>query len=193
MTLAERFAVEVERPRVREEARAALFTSIRDELIPAWYGTPWDFYGTSATPGQGKIACGYFVSTILQHAGLGVERYKLAQQASAQIVESLAPKEQVRWRRDGDRAAVLATVAAGGDGLSVVGLDNHTGFLLHDGERFDFCHSSYLAPVAVVCEPAVTSAAFTSRVYVVGPLFSDALVDAWLTGRAVPTVHTPGF
>ena len=63
------------------EARTVLTRSIYNDLLPAWYGTPWDFNGTSEVPQQGKIACGYFVSTILRDAGWKVERVRLAQQA----------------------------------------------------------------------------------------------------------------
>ena len=53
---------------------------------PAWNGTPWSFSGTAAAPGRAPIACGYFVSTALEHAGLAVERRRLAQQAAEHIV-----------------------------------------------------------------------------------------------------------
>ena len=42
------------------------------EMMRCWLGTPWDFNGTCETPGSGKIACGYFVSTILRDAGFQV-------------------------------------------------------------------------------------------------------------------------
>jgi hypothetical protein len=45
---------------------------------------------TSETPGRGEIACGYFVSTVLRDAGFGVERVRLAQQASERIVRTLS-------------------------------------------------------------------------------------------------------
>src|SRR5688500_17600336 len=55
---------------VIDEARAYLTQSVYNEVFPYWYGTGWDFNGTTETPGQGKIACGYFVSTVLRDAGL---------------------------------------------------------------------------------------------------------------------------
>src|SRR5262249_4067776 len=75
-----------ERAEVVAQARSIVTESIFKEIFPAWYGTPWDFYGTTEVPQQGKIACGYFVSTVLRDAGWRVQRVRLAQQASENIV-----------------------------------------------------------------------------------------------------------
>src|SRR5262249_39910350 len=57
-----------------ERARRALRSAIVDTLFPAWLGTDWSFDGTTEEPrGPGGIACGYFVATILQHAGVRLE------------------------------------------------------------------------------------------------------------------------
>ena len=77
-----------------------LLDTVRDELIPPWVGTEWAFYGTTQTPGEGEIACGYFVSTVLRDAGVKVERVKLAQQASEYIVKTFAEAEHVRRFRN---------------------------------------------------------------------------------------------
>jgi len=47
-------------------ARDALVRAVDAEIFPFWYGTEWDFNGTTQQPGTGRIACGYFVSTVLQ-------------------------------------------------------------------------------------------------------------------------------
>ena len=52
------------------------------KIVPYWYGTKWDFNGTSRIPGQGSIAYGYFVTTILEDAGINLSRNRLAQCAS---------------------------------------------------------------------------------------------------------------
>jgi hypothetical protein len=168
-------------------ARAALVRAVADDLFPAWYGTPWAYDGTTTVPREGKIACGYFVSTILRDAGFRVERVPLAQQAAENIVRTLVPSAQT-WRfRNRPLAEVLAAVRARGDGLFLVGLDNHVGFLLRRAGRLDFCHSSYLGAQGVACEPAETSAALPSRYYVVGRLFTDPLLARWREGRRIRT------
>lgn len=174
---------------VLASAREALLDAFEDQLFPAWIGTAWDYNGTSQKPGEGKIACGYFVTTLLSHAGFEVQRAKLAQQASENIVKTLADADSI-WRfRKGDEAAVIAKVRELGDGLYVVGLDNHTGFLLErGGSPTRFCHASYLEPVSVQCELATEAAAFASNYHVVGRVTNDATLTRWLEGDAFQTV-----
>lgn len=174
------------RREVLDEARLALADGIREELIPAWLGTPWDFYGTSETPGEGRIACGYFVSTVLRDAGVRVDRAPLARQASERIVQTLCPEERI-WRfRDAPVSQVVGKVRREGPGIYVVGFDAHVGFLVHDGAAVRFCHASVCAPAAVTCEDPETAPCFVSRYHVVGKLGSDAMVEDWLRGRSRP-------
>ncbi|MFO0612666.1 MAG: hypothetical protein U0414_08770 [Polyangiaceae bacterium] len=169
-------------------ARPRLLDAFEDDLFPAWIGTAWDFNGTSQEPGKGSIACGYFVTTLLAHAGFEVQRAKLAQQASENIVKTLAGADDI-WRfRKGDAALVLAKVRELGDGLYVVGLDNHAGFLFeHDGRATRFCHSSYLEPATVQCEDAAGAAALESNYHVLGRVTNDATITRWLRGDAFET------
>lgn len=107
---------------------------------------------------------------------------RLAQSASERIVRTLAPAEEVIRLGSGDVGAVLDRVRARGEGIYLVGLDYHVGFLVHRGERMELCHASYLPPVKVVCEPAAEAGAFVSSVHVFAPLLSDATVERWLRG-----------
>ena len=127
---------------------------------------------------------------MLHDAGLQVERTKLGQQASEHIIQTLTSEASiVRYRgRDVDR--VVAGVEASGEGVYVVGLDTHVGFLVHDDGDTRFCHSSWLGGVGVLCEPAQTSPALPSRYTVVGKLGEPWLVQAWRDGTPIPTVVT---
>jgi hypothetical protein len=187
--LAARFAADpAARPAIRDDARAIALEGITEDLIPAWYGTAWDFYGTTETPGEGEIACGYFVSTVLRDAGFAVERFKLAQQASEYIVLTLVPRDDVRRFRNRPAADPIAAIAAEDPGLWLVGLDNHVGFLWNDGRTVQMCHSSYLGEAVATCETAATSPAFESHYRVIGRLLEDPMIDAWLTGARLRTV-----
>lgn len=167
------------------EARHEVLRLIVDDLFPPWYGTAWDFNGTTEVPGEGSIACGYFVTTVLRDAGFHVQRVKLAQQASEKIVQTLVPPRSI-WRfSNPEISEVLARIRRAGDGLYVVGLDYHVGFVVHEGERMDFCHSSYLGDAVVVCAPASADPAFVSRYYVVGKLLTDPMMESWLEGDAI--------
>jgi hypothetical protein len=170
-----------ERQLIETQAQEAVVSAITTQIFPAWYGTAWDFNGTTETPGEGFIACGYFVSTVLKHAGLQVQRYKLAQQASERIVKTLAPpRTQMRFTRK-PVADVVSAVKSAGAGLYVVGLDYHVGFLVSDGsDNVDFCHSSYIEPAVVVCRNALEDPAMASEYTVVGRVLGPDSISAWL-------------
>lgn len=175
---------------VLASAKLLLRQRLEEDLIPSWYGTVWDYNGTSEVPREGMIACGYFVSTLLRDAGFKLERYRLAQQASLHIVQSLAPKE-FRWdwshislEELKKRMAKLET------GFYVVGMDNHVGLLfLDESKELWFMHSSFLDPGTVVRELATESAALgISNRYVIGYLETDWLLGKWLGKEKVVTV-----
>ena len=167
------------------DAQASLDAAIL-ELVDAWKGTSWAFSGTAREPGAGPIACGHFVAGVLHDAGLQVERTRLGQQASEQIIRTLTSEQSIRRYRRERVATVVAGVRADGDGVYVVGLDSHVGFLVGDAGEVWFCHSSRVA--GVVCEEALASPSLPSRYTVVGKLGEQALVDAWLEGTPLPTV-----
>ncbi len=175
-------------PRVeaRTEARAVLLDGVRDGLIPHWIGTAWDFNGMSETPGEGLIACGYFVSTVLRDAGLRVQRIRMAQQASAHIAMSF--DDDLRVFRSGDEAEVVESLLAEGDGLYVVGFDAHVGFVVVRDEAAEFCHSTWIDLAGVDCTDPLSDPAFRSALHVYSPVLTDRNVDAWLDGAAVRTV-----
>lgn len=167
-----------------EPAREALTDAVF-ELLPHWEGTPWAMNGTSEVPGSGRIACGYLVSTVLRDAGLFVERARLAQQASENIVMSVVDADEIVRYRETDVGEVLSEARV--PGVYVVGLDTHVGLLVvRDGEQ-RFCHASRSMNQRVLCEDAASAKALHSHYVVVGRL-SDRAVEAWATGAPVPTV-----
>lgn len=167
------------------DARAALNGSLGDELIPAWIGTRYGFYGNSKRPGTGRIACGHFVANVLADAGLKVPA-SLGQQASSRIARTFAGYDNVRWTRGASRESIVSRVRADGDGLYVLGLDTHVGLLRVRGRRVDLCHATGRRPRTVVCEPAARSPSLRSHHHVVGTVLTDAVVEAWLRGDRIP-------
>jgi len=169
-------------------ARRLLVATLRDDLLPAWNGTPWAMNGTSQVPHEGSIACGYFVSTTLLHAGFHVERVRMGQQASEYITRSLVTIEPIWASSDQPIDAFVAKLRKRGDGIYLVGLDNHVGFVIVDGEDTWFHHSGP-GEEGVRREPALTASFLsTSRYRQAAKLFDDALVETWLRGAAIPTV-----
>lgn len=158
-----------------------MYQTLVDSVFPAWYGTPWDFNGISNTPGKGEIACGYFVSTTLKHAGFQLNRYKLAQQAAETIVKFVCGENNTVRYQGYDR--VMAQFRGLQNSIFIVGLDYHVGFVVvQNGEAF-FVHSDYIHG-AVVREKLEDSEAFlSSQEYIVGQLIPNLdLTSKWLKG-----------
>ena len=171
-------------------ARALLGETIAQDLTEHWLGTPWDFNGVSQTPGQGQIACGYFVSTILRDAGFDVERVRLAQQASGNIIRSLTTAENVVRMVGRPFDEFLNTLKSGGPGIYVIGLDFHVGFIAQDANGGAvFIHSDGGSYRRVVAEPVESAAALRrSRWREFANISADeGLLENWLRGGAFPT------
>jgi hypothetical protein len=170
-------------------ARKVITQSIVNELFPFWYGTDWDFNGITETPNQGRIACGYFVTTLLRDAGWKVERARLAQQASENIILSLTNETYVKRFRRVAIGDFAKAVKEWGEGLYIVGLDIHTGFIINTGGEVYFVHSSYVEPYEVVKERATESRILSSSNYrILGKLTADdQLITKWIFKSAIPT------
>lgn len=153
------------------EKMNGFITFITDSLIPCWYGTKWNFYGTTETPQQGTIACGYFVTTIIRDAGIPIKRIKLAQCASEEMIKSICESNTIKRYRNTAFETFTADINKYVFGLFVIGLDNHTGFIFNDGTKAWFIHSSYITPGCVVKEEARESTILKNSKYkVVGKL-----------------------
>lgn len=145
---------------------------LTDSLLPCWYGTPWDFNGTTEIPGQGKIACGYFVTTTLRDAGMRINRVKLAQCVSENVLWDLCKD----FKKYSDRSLeyFVKDVEKKGYGLYIVGLDNHTGYLFNDGKDVWFIHSGVYPPKCALKEKAANSVTLkNSRYRVFGRIVFD--------------------
>ena len=170
-----------------DRARTALRCAIVDTLFPAWMGTDWAFDGTAEEPrGEDGIACGYFVATILQHAGLRLESRRRFGQATARaIAKALVPNPQAHHRVFSVAPEVLEErMRDFGDGLYVIGLDVHVGFVVVQDGAVRFVHASYTGARKVTDEALVTSVAIArsrpAGYFVTSLLGDDALVLAWL-------------
>jgi len=146
-----------------------------DSIIPYWYGTAWDFNGTTQSPGTGAIACGYFVSTVLRDAGLPVNREKMGQMDSEEMMHILAEKKDIRLFYEKPLAQVLVYLRQQGQGLYLIGLNSHVGFILVDAAGCWFIHAKWFGEKAVVKEDAATS---NTLYYSTG---SESLVAAFVS------------
>ncbi|MEM7010312.1 MAG: hypothetical protein AAF585_02410 [Verrucomicrobiota bacterium] len=177
---------DVKRSEVISSARAKITEAFLKEIFPAWYGTEWDFNGVTQTPGEGQIACGYFVTTCLRDAGFNVQRVKLAQQASQRIIETVADPDTIKIIYDKPMENVVDHLKKSSAGIYIVGLDKHTGFVVNDGENLAFIHSSYYRPpFSVTAEPIEGRNPLAHSKYrVFGKILSNEMIRKWIEGEA---------
>lgn len=170
---------------ILSQAGQSLNTMVTNKISPYWIGTPWSFNGTSSKPKSGSIACGYFVTTVLEHAGFKLNRYRLAQMASETMI--LRFTKRVKRYRQVDFKKFLASIKKWGIGLYVVGLDNHTGFIQYDGKHIYFIHSAFAWPFTVQKQLAKKSSILEVSEYrVLGRLDNDkSLIKKWLLGLPI--------
>ena len=153
------------------ELENKIVSTICDSLIPCWYGTTWNFYGTSETPGKGTIACGYFVTTVIRDAGIPIQRIKMAQVPSEEMIRNVCERSSIKRFSNISIGDFTREVKAMGFGLYVTGLDSHTGFIYNDGNEVYFIHSNYSTPKCVVKEIAAQSAVLAySKYRVIGKI-----------------------
>jgi hypothetical protein len=170
-----------------EAARAYLRDAITRHLFPAWKGTPWAFYGATNVPGEGAIACGYWVASVLRDVGFRIDRDHVGKQASEKILLTFTGADTLRHFGSRPVEEVIARVRRLGEGLWGVGLANHAGFVWNDGTQVYFCHSNYTGVQGPMCEEAEHSWPFRTSYTVIGSVLGDPTVGAWLEGRRLPT------
>jgi hypothetical protein len=154
------------------ESKKKLITFLMDSLVACWYGTPWDYNGISEVPGQGQIACGYYVTTTLRDAGMKINRVKMAQCVEQNLLYDLCNGHKTYSDKPLDH--FVKEVEKAGVGLYIVGLDNHTGYLYNDGADIWFVHSGVYPPKCALKEKAINSITLkNSRLRVFGRIMFD--------------------
>lgn len=171
-----------------EKIKPVFISALTQKVFPFWYGTTWGFYGCSTTPGKGTIACGYFVTTTLKQIGLNLNRERLAQCASEQMIRSLVQKKYIWHFNNLSLEAFINGLKFKGPGLYIVGLDNHTGFIyVQSPNKIRFIHSSGRFPFCVLNENAAESIVLKKSTYkVVGKISDDPLLlDKWVNDTPI--------
>lgn len=179
----------IRRTRISKNTGKDFENYLLNDIIPHWYGTEWDFNGYTSVPNKGVIACGYFVSTTLEHVGIKINRYHLAQQAGLNEAKSLALSEdnyRTIWGLDSLETIMKRDYE---DGLYFVGLDNHVGYLYMKNKELYFIHSNYIED-KVMLEKAIYAPAFQSNIYVIAELSTnELLLERWRKGETVPVIR----
>ena len=160
---------------------------ILPEMMRCWIGTGYDFNGTANGPGNGKIACGYFVSTVLRDAGFKLDRFKLAQQPSQNILRSFLDEAECELRVGEDYSKYIDWLESKENGVYIVGLDTHVCFIVVRSNRMRFLHSSGINSAGVVEEgPKKAYALKKSNWRMLGNFSGDKdVIKTWLMGKRV--------
>lgn len=163
--------------------RLRFFNWLKDDMYAHWDTTKWDYNGVSREPGRGTIACGYFITTLLQDMGFELDRIRLSQAASSVMIRELTVdvKISTNWKD------IDAHVKAGPDHtVYILGLNNHVGFILHETDKTYFFHSSaYYSNDGVDLELVDVSDALADATYFMIGNLSDSTktMNAWQQGE----------
>jgi len=166
-----------------QNAQTYLLKTITSDFFDQWYGTEWDFNGTTRTPRKGQIACGYFITTVLEDAGFKIPRTKWAQQASEYYITRMT--SDIKRFSNQTPETVKAYFIGRPNGLYVAGLDSHVGFVHKHGNDVKFIHASYYNPkIGVQSEELTGNNPFAKSGYrVIGRILDTEMVRKWIVGE----------
>jgi hypothetical protein len=165
---------------------------LTDTIFPYWYDTGWDYNGISQTPGKGKIACGYFVTTCLRDAGFKVERSRLAQQASSNIMKSVCGEQNIYIIGHNNMEELKSYLLNQKNGLFIIGLDNHVGFVNKEDQNLWIIHSNGVAGSLMVERENLMDSKLVnkSQAFYLAPLTNNSHAhNFWIKSQQIPTLN----
>jgi len=179
---------DIMKEKIISQTRQYLHEVLSQEIFPAWYGTPWSFYGNAEHPLEGCIACGAFVENALRNCGFIVDK-KLSAQPSEYIIKNLIGCDNNIERFSNIHIDTFCKkVKQMGEGIFIVGLDNHVGFFYILKDKYRFIHShGYLCVLPEF--PAFSPILRRSKYRVVGKLFDRIMIEKWLLKRPFSLEH----
>ncbi len=180
------------RPALLALSKKFTYQVLRDTIFPYWYDTPWDYNGISQVPGKGEIACGYFVTTCLRDAGFRVERSRLAQQASSKIIKSVCGGQNIHIIGHNNLQQLEKYLLKQKDGLFIIGLDNHVGFVDKQGHNLWIIHSNGVAGSLMVEREKLLASKLVkkSQAFYLAPLTNNSHAhNFWTRGQQIPTLN----
>ena len=172
-----------------DNIKTAFTNQLVDKIIPHWYGTPWSFGGHTAIPNQGKIACGYFISTTLRDMGININRYKLAQKSPIDEAKMISCGSVInKIVQDTPQKAFEDIDRLTKEGLYFIGFDEgHVGYLLKRKGKLFLIHSNYFSPASVCIETLKESQVFKrfTKFHLADISHNDILLQRWLNNSTI--------
>ncbi|MFV0531711.1 MAG: hypothetical protein ACK5MD_09800 [Flavobacteriales bacterium] len=161
--------------------KKVLYTLLNDSIFPYWYGTPWNFHGSSEKPLTDSIACGYFVTTTLRDAGFPVQRISWAQEPSSVLINKICQPSSIKRFTDLNNLTKYLSTQPN-KSIFILGLDHHVGFVIKENNTLFFTHSSYSGEKMV--KKDLWDEAFpvmTSQSFLIGNILENkTLLKRWL-------------
>jgi hypothetical protein len=175
--------------KILDDAGSYLFDNLLNKIIPFWYHTPWNLSGYSDFPQEGTVGCSYFISNTLVACGFNLNRYRLAQTDPIAGSRSLTFTDSVvKYRNDGNIEHLNQKILKNhSDGLYIIGLDIHIGYLLIYKSKLYFIHSAYYYPNRVCMEyfeksPGISS----SSTFCITPITNNKkLIEKWILNELI--------
>jgi hypothetical protein len=175
-----------------DSASNYILEEVVNKLIPHWYKMKWDISGYSEIPQNGFVGCSYFVSNVLKHAGFTLNRYKVAQSYPWGIAKTFQLNDSISYLQNlGIDELTEYIKKKFTDGLYILGLNYHGGFLLIRSKQNYFIHSSFIEPKEVVIEHLTESEAVKmSTVHVIGQITTNRdLIEKWIKNEEIMAIN----
>jgi hypothetical protein len=178
-----------EQAQIIDEA-SVLLENILPEMMRCWRGHPWDYNGTATIPGEGKIACGYFVSVVMRDAGFDINRIKVAQQPSQNIIRTFVnDRTAYEVKSNTPYQDYVSHITNNYEGIHIVGLDKHVAFIVIKDKEMRFIHSGGLHLCVVDEDKNDAYALEHSNYRVISNISRNPIVlKKWILNEAFPTV-----
>jgi hypothetical protein len=174
---------EEEKKVIIDQARNYLNEILTTKIFPAWYGTPWSFNGDAQYPFNGSIACGSFVENVLKNVGFHID-HRMSSQPSEYIIKNMCNENDIAKFSNVSINSFNNEIQNMGDGIYLVGLDSHIGFLYFRKGNYKFVHShGYLFVLSEI--PSLSPTLRKSKYRVVGKIFSNKMIEQWLYNEKI--------
>ena len=163
------------------------------QMMRCWLGHDYDFNGTATVPGEGKIACGYFVSVIMRDAGFDINRIRVAQQPSQNIIRTFVnTKQNFEVKVGTPYDEYVDHLINNYEGIQIIGLDTHVAFVVIKDGELRYIHASAGSARSVVDESKDQAYSLIHSNYrVISNISRNAdVLRRWLLNDKFPTGGT---
>lgn len=172
---------------IEREALRFFTVYLYDSLAPYWLGTGFSKTGTSTIPGTGVVSPQHFVEQLLTDAGLSFRVEPELELSPSDWVGHILIERNVKRYSNSTMTSFIQDLKQMSDGLYLLALDNHIGFIRISGGNLSFLHVADKGPFCVVIEEAEQSKAIAQSKNKVLGLLSGAheLIEYWLLMKPI--------